>query len=95
MIYDEWCLSNAVIHLLYNSSKDHKLILGTHDKDDHVLRLDRRPRDALDGKNVEAAAAAPCSSFYHMQSNNDSHGQHPICLEREIKKNREKERESA
>ena len=30
--------------------------------------------------------ASPSASFYHMQSNSDSHGQHKICLEREKKK---------
>ena len=61
MIYDEWCLSNAVIYLLYKRRQDHKLILGTHNKWVHFCSLDRRPRDGLNGKNVEvvAAAAAP------------------------------------
>ena len=79
------------ILILYSSSTDHKLILGTHNKYLHVRCIDGRPRDALNRKNEEAAAAAaPSSSLYHMQSNSDSHGQHQICLEREIKKNREK-----
>ena len=68
---------------LDTSSEDHNLILGTHNKYNYLCSLDRRPRDALNRKNVEAAAA-PSSSFYHMQSNSDSHGQHQICLEREI-----------
>ena len=92
MIHDV-CTNN---HMLYTSSQDHKLILGTHNKYLSICSLDGRARDALNGKNVEAAvvAAAPFSSFYRMQSNSDSHGQHQICLEREIKKkNREKERE--
>ena len=83
------------IQLLDNSSTDHKLILGTHNKYIHICCLVRRPRDALNRKNVEAAAAAaaPSSSFYHMQSNSDSHGQHQICLEREILKKTERKRE--
>ena len=92
MIYDE----PTQLRILHNSSTDHKLILGTHDTFLHLRSLDRRSRDALNRKNVEAAAAAaaaPSSSFHHMQSNSDSHGQHQICLEREIYKNREKERE--
>ena len=81
MIYDA---RTRGIHLLDSSStEDHKLILGTHNKYLHLCCLDGRPRDALNRKNVEAAAA-PSSSFYHMQSNSDSHGQHQICLEREI-----------
>ena len=80
MIYDG---STSDIHLFHTSSTDHKLILGTHNKYLHLCCLDGRPRDALNRKNVEAAAA-PSSSFYHMQSNSDSHGQHQICLEREI-----------
>ena len=92
MIYDD---SSTGIHLFHNSSTDHKLILGTHNKYLHLCCIDGRPRDALNRKNVEAAAAAavaPSSSLYHMQSNSDSHGQHQICLEREIKKT-ERERE--
>ena len=82
MTYDG---STSDIHLLDTSSTDHKLILGTHNMLLHLCSLDGRPRDALNRKNVEAAAAAaPSSSFYHMQSNSDSHGQHQICLEREI-----------
>ena len=46
----------------------------------------------MNGKNVEAAAA-PSSSFYHMQSNSDSHRQHQICLEREKFKKTERKRE--
>ena len=75
------------IQILYTSStEDHKLILGTHNMLQNLCSLDRRPRDALNRKNVAGtvAAAAPSSSFYHMQSNSDSHGQHQICLEREI-----------
>ena len=93
MIYDARTMG---ILILYTSSEDHNLILGTHNK--YNYHLDRRPRDALNRKNVEAAAAAaPSSSFYRMQSNSDSHGQHQICLEREIKKTerkRERVRES-
>ena len=90
MIYD---VCNPSIP--YKRSQDHKLILGTHNNWD-LRSLDRRARDALNRKNVEAAAA-PSSSFYHMQSNSDSHRQHQICLEREIKKTerkRERVRES-
>ena len=93
MTYDG---STSDIHLLDTSSTDHNLILGTHNKYNYLCSLDGRPRDALNRKNVEAAAAAPApsSSFYHMQSNSDSHGQHQICLEREIKKTeRKRERE--
>ena len=82
MIYDG---STSDIHLLDTSSTDHKLILGTHNKYLHFCCIDGRPRDALNRKNVEAAAAAaPSSSIYHMQSNSDSHRQHQIYLEREI-----------
>ena len=84
MIYDD---STTGIHLLDSSStEDHKLILGTHNMLQNLCSLDGRARDALNRKNVEAAvvAAAPFSSFYRMQSNSDSHGQHQICLEREI-----------
>ena len=83
MIHDD---SSTGIPILYSGSTDHKLILGTHNKYVHLRCIDRRPRDALNRKNVEAAAAAaaPSSSFYHMQSNSDSHRQHQICLEREI-----------
>ena len=58
MIYDA---GRTGIHLLGKSSKDHKLILGTHNKYIHLRSLDRRARDALNRKNVEvvAAAAAP------------------------------------
>ena len=81
MIYDA---RTRGIQILYTSStEDHKLILGTHNMLQNLCSLDGRPRDALNRKNVEAAAA-PSSSFYHMQSNSDSHGQHQICLEREI-----------
>ena len=62
MIYDEWCLSNAVLHLLYNSRQDHKLILGTHNKYLHICCLEGRPRDGLNGKNVEGAAAAAAAA---------------------------------
>ena len=89
MIYDA-CTRGILI--LDTSSEDHELILGTHDKELDLWSLDGRPRDALNRKNVEAAAA-PSSSFYHMQSNGDSHGQHQICLEREIKKKTERKRE--
>ena len=83
-IYDG---STSDIQLFHTSSADHKLILGTHNKYLHLCCIDGRPRDALNRKNVEAVAvdaAAPSSSFYHMQSNSDSHGQHQICLQREI-----------
>ena len=84
MIYDE----PTQLRILHNSSTDHKLILGTHNTFLHLRSLDRRSRDALNRKNVEAAAAAaaPSSSFHHMQSNSDSHGQHQICLEERLKK---------
>ena len=83
MIYDARTMG---ILFLYTSSQDHNLILGTHNKYNYLCSLDGRPRDALNRKNEEAAAAAaaPSSSLYHMQSNSDSHGQHQICLEREI-----------
>ena len=42
----------------YDSRQDHKLILGTHDKDFHLCSLDGRARDRLNRKKVEGAAAA-------------------------------------
>ena len=86
----------AIPHMIYEdrcprrSSQDHKLILGTHNKWVPNCSMERRARDALNRKNVEVVAAAPSSSFYHMQSNSDSHGQQQICLEREIKKTERK-----
>ena len=86
MIYDErGNFYPGIPGILHNSRQDHKLILGTHNKYLHLCCIDGRPRDALNRKNVEAAAAAaPSSSIYHMQSNSDSHRQHQIYLEREI-----------
>ena len=63
----------AIPHMIYDARipgilvmdtgrQDHKLILGTHNKYVHLLRLDRRPRDALNRKNVEGAAAAAAAA---------------------------------
>ena len=58
MIYDA---SSPGIQIYYSSNQDHKLILGTHNKQLHLCSLDGRPRDALNRKNVEVAIVAPSS----------------------------------
>ena len=47
--------------ILYICRHDHKLILGTHNKFFQICGLEWRPRDALNGKNVEVAVVAPSS----------------------------------
>ena len=58
MIYDARTMG---ILILYTSSQDHNLILGTHNKYNYLRSLDGRPRDVLNRKNVEVAVVAPSS----------------------------------
>ena len=53
--------SNYCILNLDNSSEDHHLILGTQYKYRYLRSLGRRPKDALNRKNVEVAVVAPSS----------------------------------